>query len=125
MFAYLKAKLFGIGVLNSEVPGHKGPCYPVWLNENLFLRVEGPSVSGFFKLMSGGEEFHGVVWPEDEIVWSSMGVYGTFRGPDHTMTSILCETCHDNFDNLECPECHGEGRTIMTVRERSQLTPNE
>lgn len=122
MFAYLKAKLFGLGVLQSKVPGHKGPCYPTWLNENQFLRrMEGPGVSGFYKLLSGGEEFPGIAWL-DGNVWSSMGVYSTFRGPDNTKSTLHCETC--TGADLECPECHGEGQTVMSVRERSLLTLN-
>lgn len=121
LLAYIQAKLGLSRVFESHVPGHKGQCYPVWLNRNEFLqRMEGPGLSGFFKLLTDGpfaDEFHGILWT-DGTVWSTDGVYTRFKGPDETISSLHCGTCL--ISDLGCPECHGEGRTSMTVRERSR-----
>ena len=117
MINYLAAKLLGVGVLNSKVPGHRGKCYATWLNDNIFCRrMEGPGVTGFFKLLDGGKEFHGIVW-DDGVVWSSLGVYSSFKGPDNTVSRLYHEPCK----GLGCPECKYEGETRMTVRERSRF----
>jgi hypothetical protein len=115
MFNYLRALMFGF--LPSRVPGHLGDCYPVWLERNqVVLRLEGPGICGFFKSRPFGPEFHGILWT-DGNVWSTEGVYGMFRGPDNTISKLHCGLCLG--DDLECPECHGEGETCMTVRERA------
>lgn len=79
MFALIKAKLFG-HIYQSEVPDHIGECYPVWVNRNQVCNRLDGGVTGFFKLLTGGEQFHGIVW-NDGKVYSTEGVYGTFRGP--------------------------------------------
>jgi hypothetical protein len=117
MINYLAAKLFGVRVLESRVPGHRGKCYPTWLNDNIFCRrMEGSGVTGFFKLLDGGKEFHGIVW-DGGVVWSTEGVYTLFRGPDHTISRLYHKPCR----GLGCPDCNNEGETRMTVRERSHF----
>jgi hypothetical protein len=117
MFAWLRAKLIGDNVFESMVPYFNGKCYPIWLNKNQALqRLEGPGVTGFFKQLGTGREFHGILWTDNKV-WSGAGVYTTFRGPENTISTMVCDTC-DGHD-LECPECHGEGQTSMSVFDRA------
>ena len=58
-------------MLTSIVPGHEGPCKPVWVNRNVLLRRLDGGVTGFFRrvelrlwglvAIKTGPEFHGIV----------------------------------------------------------------
>jgi len=78
MFAYLKAKLFG--GIESKVPGFIGECYPTWVNRNQVMNRFDGGVTGFFKLVKGSKEFHGIVG-NDGCVYSTERVYGRFTTP--------------------------------------------
>jgi hypothetical protein len=87
MINYLAAKLFGLGVFESKVPGFEGPCHYTWLNRNIVCHRLDGGVSGFFKLMSGSKEFHGIIWSDGQV-HSTEHVYSTFRGPKTAAASV-------------------------------------
>lgn len=79
-------------IMNSKVPGHMGKCKPVWINPNRMCHRADGGVTGYFKNVIPkkflgiqynkmiGEEFHGIIW-DDGNIYSTEGVYSTFRGP--------------------------------------------
>ncbi len=56
-------------ILQSEVPGHEGPCAPVWVNRNQVCHRLDGGVTGFFRnarkrgwfWFRFGPEFHGII----------------------------------------------------------------
>lgn len=67
-------------ILKSEVENHYGECSPTWLNRNQVCHRFDGGITGFFKNVKEvkflffkfkikyGEEFHGIIQDDDDIV---------------------------------------------------------
>lgn len=74
-------------LMRSEVPGHRGPCMPTWVNPEFLCHAVDGGVTGYFRrcwriggfaYIGFGPAFHGIVRPmQPGLVCSTAAARGT------------------------------------------------
>lgn len=76
--------------LNSQVPGHEGPCKPVWINDNIIDQRTSGCITGFFKSAKRllwiwwpvGQGFRGVIGANNKVYESKNAAANSFKMED-------------------------------------------